>query len=65
MIPRAQGADEPPKLVVLGSIPSGGAPPSSPQGGGAVCKTVAIGMVGSIPTLGTKDLTKGAIRARA
>ena len=39
---------------VAGSNPARGTKPSSPQGGEAVCKTVASGMVGSIPTLGTR-----------
>lgn len=38
---------------VEGSNPSMSATPDSPQGGEAVCKTVAVGMVGSIPTSGT------------
>lgn len=38
---------------VEGSSPSTPAKPDSPQGGEAVCKTVASGMVGSIPTSGT------------
>lgn len=33
------------------------AKPDSPQGGEAVCKTVASGMVGSIPTSGTWKYT--------
>ena len=32
--------------------------PGSPQGGEAVCKTVAFGMVGSIPTPGTNQIKK-------
>ena len=42
---------------VEGSNPSTPATPDSPQGGEAVCKTVAVGMVGSIPTSGTGSET--------
>lgn len=30
--------------------------PDSPQGGEAVCKTVAVGMAGSIPASGTNSV---------
>lgn len=42
---------------VVGSNPTTPATPDSPQGGEAVCKTVALGMVGSIPTSGTWKYT--------
>ena len=38
---------------VIGSNPITPATPDSPQGGEGVCKTPAVGMVGSIPTSGT------------
>ena len=41
---------------VEGSNPSTPAKPDSPQGGEAVCKTVASGMVDSIPTSGTHSM---------
>ena len=41
--------------LVAGSNPAMGAMRYSPQGGEAVCKTVASGMVGSIPTYRTLD----------